>query len=48
MGRVKLFIQTNGIENGQKVAVLLRIIGGKTLSDNLQYVPDSGLRAKNQ
>ena len=28
--QVKLFIEANGIEEGQKVAVLLSVIGGKT------------------
>lgn len=30
MGRVKLFIQANGIEDERKVVVLFSIIGGKT------------------
>ena len=29
VGRVKLFIEANGIEDGRKVAVLLSVIGGK-------------------
>ena len=30
MGRVKLFIKANGIEDGRKLAVLLSVIRGKT------------------